>query len=243
MTTTANLEFPYIASSQAQKEVTHNDALDLIDDAIAGLAAVTLTDADTLLTAEQITEGVSLVFSGTLSATRTITFPAKKKMLLVKNNTTGGYALDLKITGSSVTVQLVSGQQRLIYLNGTDIVAVAVSESSGSPPYDVGGSYLGSPGSSLVILRFPIPRSVRFPASMSGSYGVANTAATATTTFTIAKNGTGFGTMVFAGSAATATFTGTQTDFAAGDVLTLVAPASADATLADIGFAFAGLRL
>lgn len=243
MTATLNLELPYIASSQAQKEVTHNEALDLIDDAIAGLVAITLTDADTLLTDEQVTEGVSLVFSGTLSAARTITFPAKKKMLLVKNSTTGGYALNMKITGSSVTVSLTSGKQKLIYLDGTDIVEIATSEASSSPPYDVGGSYLGSPGSSLVILRFPIPRSVQFPTNLAGSYGVAGTAATSTTTFTVAKNGTGFGTMVFAGSATTATFTGTQTTFVAGDILTLVAPASADATLADIGFAFAGLRL
>ena len=239
--TTTNLEFPYIASSQAQKEVTHNEALDLIDDAISGLVAITLTDSDTLLTDEQTVEGVSLVFSGTLSATRTVTFPSKKKMLLVKNSTSGGYALSLKIAGSSVTITLAPGVQKLIYLDGTDVGEVGVA---GSAPYDIGGSFNGSPTGGAVILRFPFPRAVRFLSGMSLSKGVAGTAATATATFSIKKNGTEFATMVFAGSSSTATFTcATTTDFSSGDILTLVAPVSADSTLADIGFALSGLRV
>jgi hypothetical protein len=50
--------------------------------------------------------------------------------------------------------------------------------------------------------------------------------------------------MQFAAGVTTPTFTAaTATDFAAGDVLTIIAPNPADSTLADIGFALAGIRL
>lgn len=238
--TTTNLEFPYIAASQAQKEVTHNEALDLIDAAISALASIALSDADTLLTDEQVVESASIVFTGTLTAARKVTFPAKQKLLLVKNSTTGGYALNLIITGGSVTITVSSGAQKLIYLDGTDINEITVSGN----PYDIGGSIVGAPTDGAVLLRYPVPRAVRFLSGMSLSKGVAGTAATATAAFSIKKNGTEFATMTFAGSATTATFAcATTTNFSAGDVLTLVAPATADATLADIGFALSGLRI
>ncbi len=52
--------------------------------------------------------------------------------------------------------------------------------------------------------------------------------------FSIQKNGSEVLTATVAASGATATFTGSQTDVAAGDVLRIVAPATADASLADI---------
>jgi hypothetical protein len=110
-------------------------------------------------------------------------------------------------------------------------------------PYDVGGSYAGVPTASLVLARYPFPRTVVFPAGLTNSQGVAGTAATAQTDFDIKKNGSSVGTMRFAAAGTTASFImASQTSFAAGDILTLVAPASPDATLANIGFALAGTR-
>lgn len=110
-------------------------------------------------------------------------------------------------------------------------------------PYDVGGSYAGAPTASLVLVRYPFPRAVAFPASLTNSQGAAATAATAQTDFDLKKNNVSFGTMRFAASGTTATFiAASSTSFAAGDVLTVVAPATPDATLANIGFALAGTR-
>ena len=65
--------------------------------------------------------------------------------------------------------------------------------------------------------------------------------ATAAAPFTIAKNGSAIGTMVFAAGATSASFTmGAATLFAAGDVLTIAAPAPADATLANLAWTLAG---
>ena len=60
-------------------------------------------------------------------------------------------------------------------------------------------------------------------------------AATGSSVFNLAKNGTNFGTVTFAASGTTGTFAAASaTSFAAGDVLTVTGPATADATLADI---------
>jgi len=110
-------------------------------------------------------------------------------------------------------------------------------------PYDVGGSYSGVPTASFVLIRYPFPRSVIFPSGLTNSRGVAGIAATAQSDFDLRKNAASVGTMRFAAGATTATFLmASQTTFAPGDVLTVVAPGTPDATLANIGFSLAGTR-
>lgn len=60
------------------------------------------------------------------------------------------------------------------------------------------------------------------------------TAATASTVFTVKKNGASIGTCTFAASGTSGSWSITQTDFAAGDYLTVAGPTTADSTLADI---------
>jgi hypothetical protein len=110
-------------------------------------------------------------------------------------------------------------------------------------PYDVGSMGTGVPTASLVMMRYPFPRQVVFPAGLTGSRGVAEVAATAQTDFDIKKNGSSVGTMRFAASATTATFImASQTTFVAGDILRVVAPGTPDATLSGVGFGLAGTR-
>jgi hypothetical protein len=119
----------------------------------------------------------------------------------------------------------------------------AESAVASGQPYDVGGSYSGVPTASFVLIRYPFPRSVSFPVGLTNSRGVAGIAATAQTDFDLKKNGSSVGTMRFAAAATTASFImASATTFAAGDVLTVVAPGTADATLANIGFSLAGTR-
>jgi len=241
MTTTPNLLLDHIAASQAQKEVTANAAFDGLDKALCQQTTVALSDADLTLSAAQVVGSMALKFTGALTAARTITVPAYAKLLLVENATTGGYALSLK-TPSGTAITVSNAERKLLYGDGSDLKIVAVSGFSN--PYDIGGSYSGKPLASAVLLRFPMPRAIRFAAGILGSQGVAVTAAKAAASFSINKNGTSFATMNFSASAATATFTSTTTtDFAAGDVLTVVAPSTADDNLSDVGFSLAGIRL
>lgn len=110
-------------------------------------------------------------------------------------------------------------------------------------PYDIGAQLAGAPTASLVILRFKYPRAIAYPAGLTNSQGVSEVAATAQTDFDIKKNGSSIGTMRFAAAGTSATFImASDQSFAQGDVMTVIAPASPDATLAGISFTLAGTR-
>lgn len=120
----------------------------------------------------------------------------------------------------------------------------ALSIGGGGPvPYDIGAQMTGAPSASLVMLRYKFPRAVTFPVGLTDSQGTAGTAATAQTDFDLRKNGVSVATMRFAAAATSATFImASQQTFVATDVLTVIAPASPDATLANISFVLAGTR-
>jgi hypothetical protein len=112
-----------------------------------------------------------------------------------------------------------------------------------SASYDLGGTWAGTLPASQVLLRYPFPRSVSFPAGLTGSQASAAVAATASTVIDIRKNGASVGSMTFAAAGTTATFTmASAQTFAAGDVLSLHAPATPDSTLATVGWSLAGTR-
>lgn len=108
--------------------------------------------------------------------------------------------------------------------------------------YDVGGYVEGLATASELVWEFYSPRAWTLPSGASGG-GKAGVAATGSATFTLAKNGTSIGTFVWAASGTVATLSITSTtSIAAGDVLSLTAPSSADATLANIAFTLSGTR-
>jgi hypothetical protein len=115
--------------------------------------------------------------------------------------------------------------------------------ASASQPFDLMAFYPGVPTASALVTRVPVARAVTFPSGLTGSVGKASVAATASTAFDIQKNGTSVGTMTFAASATSATFTAASAiSLAAGDILSIVAPGTADATLASVGIVLAGSR-
>lgn len=104
-------------------------------------------------------------------------------------------------------------------------------------PYDIATSIFGKPANSEVVIRFRAPRAFLVSQVQTNGQAKAGTAATASRTFVLAKNGTQFGTVVFGAGQTTGTISvGSPVSFAVGDLLTLTAPATADATLADIDF-------
>lgn len=136
-----------------------------------------------------------------------------------------------------------------IIKSATKILLTATWQTSfiSDQPYIVGGGYTGIPSASLVIARHPFTRwEATFPSGLTGSKMVAGTAATAEAVFSFKKDsGAGpveFGTATFAIAGTVATFAGAGTKCTENDILTVVAPASPDATLADLGFSLLGTR-
>lgn len=112
--------------------VVNDNITAMIEQAIAGVAGVALSDANYSLTTANGTTDESrcavLAFTGALTATRTITAPAVSKLYVVKNSTTGGQSIIISCGGVGVTVP--NGQTFTVYTNGTDFFEVSKTNYS-----------------------------------------------------------------------------------------------------------------
>jgi hypothetical protein len=242
MAVTSNLGVTQLTEGQSQKEVTINTAFELFDHAIAGKLTKSIAGAvDVTLTAEEWTYSI-YEFTGNTTADINIIVPTATRRFSVVNNTTGPPRTITIKTAAAPGVVLTVGEHLVVEQNGTTMIALT-SGSSAAQPYDLGVSWSGTLPASQVLLRYPFPRAVTFPAGLISSQAVSLAPATGTTTLTLAKNGTPIGTINFAAAATSGTFTlSSLVSFVAGDLLTLTAPDPADATLADLGIALAGIR-
>lgn len=98
----------------------------LIEQAISGYVTQAITDgADTVITIPNGSSGVArnmfIECTGALTAARNLLVPANKKLYFVYNNTTGGYAVTVKVSGQT-GVSVPNGAKVLLVSNGTDVV-------------------------------------------------------------------------------------------------------------------------
>lgn len=101
----------------------------LIEEAIAGFTTQAVTDgAATVLT---IPDGASSVgrhyvieLTGTLTANRTVEVPAVDKPYIFFNNTSGGFAVTVKVAGQT-GVTIANGKKAIVYANSVDVIEVA----------------------------------------------------------------------------------------------------------------------
>jgi hypothetical protein len=153
------------------------------------------------------------------------------------------YNYPASFVGQTIFVKLPAFNifgQALQGLAGLTATSFTLS-GAGAAPKAVPGSYSGATTPLLVVQRYIFPGPVTFPAGLSGSYGIGQTAATNLTSYSIQRNGTPVGAMNFAAGATLATFTmATATAFSAGDLLSVVAPSSPDPTLAGLAWTLVG---
>lgn len=112
--------------------------------------------------------------------------------------------------------------------------------------YEFGGSWtLGFGPSELLFVRV-FTTNVVVPANFAGSRGIALSPATLQKSFSIRKNGIAggdeFGTVTFEPGEPLPVFSCPETVFVAGDYAAGLAPASSDATLANVALNFVGTR-
>lgn len=114
------------------------------------------------------------------------------------------------------------------------IEVVEVSNAT-SRVFDIPVFISGQPTSSQVVVSQVLNRPATLLAGGGQSQAYADTTATAAATFNITQNGSNVGNVDFAIGSNTGTFTvASDVSFVAGDRVAIVAPASVDATLADI---------
>lgn len=108
---------------------TNTNLGSLIEEAIAGYVTQAVTDgAATVLT---IPNGASsngrnyvIELTGALTAARTVEVPAVDKPYIFFNNTSGGYAVTVKVSGQT-GVTIANGKKAIVYTNSTDVIEVA----------------------------------------------------------------------------------------------------------------------
>lgn len=124
---------------------------------------------------------------------------------------------------------------------GTWVPGVVSIVNGSIVTYDISMFLPGTYTASQTVLLLPLERQVRFAAALVPSTASCGTASTSSAVFSLKKNGTQFGTLTFSTGVVTGVYASTLgTTFAAGDILTIVAPASGDATLANIGLILSG---
>ena len=107
---------------------TTNTNWDLVDQAIAGVETLTMTNANYTLssTSGAINEARNMVIvaTGSLSASYQIVAPLVPKLYLVENSTTGGQDITIGgVTGGTVTIP--NGFSILVYCDGSDFYSGA----------------------------------------------------------------------------------------------------------------------
>lgn len=125
---------------------------------------------------------------------------------------------------------------------GSSWSEVVAGGSASSAPYDLRFAFDATPGGSDVLDTLPLPRAVAFEADFGPSLGLVGTNPAAPFVLSVQSNGTEIGTVSVAtdGSFSFSTNTGSAQIVPAGAVLTLVAPASADAAVANMSLTLAG---
>jgi len=232
MVDTPKIGLKEISASQSQKEVTHNESLRVLD----ALVQATALDKDLSSPPGSPSDGDTYVLGSATPASGAWSghdgeiayYKSSSWIFLVPEE------------GWRVSVLDESADYRY---DGVDWLAVGTVVSVNS--YDVGCSKAGKPSASELLLRLPMVRSVEFADDFAGSEAASGTAAAATSVFTIKKNGASVGTFTFAPAGSTATFatSGGAVSLTAGDVLSVIAPGSQDASLADFGFVLRGIKV
>lgn len=150
MAQTPNLLITEILANQNQKEVTANNAFLELEGALTDLVIIATANADvTLTTGEggQALDHMCFQFTGAMTGAHNVIVPVNKKLYVVCNATTGGFALTVKTpSGTGIAVPPNSALYQILYCDGTNVVSISafaggtVSLANGGTGVDLSAS-------------------------------------------------------------------------------------------------------
>jgi hypothetical protein len=131
-------------------QTTNTNLGTTIEQAIGGKADVTMSSTSITLSltntnALQDARALYLNLTGTPGGAATLNLPAVQKAYIVRNGTTGGFAVTVKVTGQT-GVSVPNGSTMHLYNNGTDVVNAMTNLPAGAT---IGGVAIGTGGGSV----------------------------------------------------------------------------------------------
>ncbi len=119
MPTSPLLLIEHIVQGQKQKEVTANQAFDILEDAIAGTDSFDDAGTGSISLGDIAARTMVIDLTGVLTGTKTVVVPQRSKLYIFKNSTTGGEDL-LVDTGIGTPIKIANGFYTFIYSDGTN---------------------------------------------------------------------------------------------------------------------------
>lgn len=237
MTTTPDLGLPLVAGQQSQPEVTHNEALILLQAMLNG--AITIGDN---APPGSPAEGDVYVVGGSPTGL----WAGRANVLAIYYGAAWRFLPGDTSAGTPIAIGARNAGLRIWVRGAGDYVwtgAAWVLQSATARPYDFGTPYIsGQPTADEVIASIPIVRAITIPADFAGSVGYAPAANPAATfDIDVQDDGASIGTVSIStgGSYTFTTVSGTAKAVAAGSLITLVAPTTPDASIDGIQIGFA----
>jgi len=233
-----NLDISQVATNQAQKEATINEASGQLDAALTESFTCDLTSTDVTLTDTQFRRHVRFLAMNAADAGRIITVPAVKRWFIVTSAATNSENITVKRGTAEFVIE--PGMSGTFYTDGTANGLVEVASGGGGGggggPLTLAVYVQGLPGDAERIMRFIATGDFSIPANFAGSQVDAETPpADADAEFVVGKNGSSIGTITIEQTTGTVVFDLTGgASFTAGDLLEILAPTPQDSALADI---------
>ena len=188
-------------------QTTNNNLGTLIEQAISGVVTLTMIDANyTMTNFNGVTDEARnqvIVLEGTNTAQRNLIAPLVEKTYTVRNNTTGGFAV--QIIGSSGTgVVIPNGTTTSVYCDGTNFLPLNTGSAgnfSVSGNLGVTGALSGSTATFSGAISSVSPTFTGTPTAPTAAPGT-NTTQIATTAFVIVNGIPAGGIIMWSGSIA-----------------------------------------
>jgi len=265
-----NLNLTAVAAGQNSKEVTINDADAAIESALTDTLSLDLSAGNVTVTALQYRRNIGFTTTGNAisrdltlqtikrtvwvrnsgSATlnikvgsTTLTLAAAGFMLIYTDGTTNGLAkidlvgsISLAFTSlTDVPANYTSASRKTVRVNAAANALEFVDTS-----YTLAFYQEAVMTNAQMVYKFIATVAFTLPQNLTGSQAKSEVASVGNVHFDIFKNGSDVGDIVF-NTSSTGTFTlSADQSFAAGDILTIKGPATADANLAGVGVSLKG---
>ena len=208
------------ANSGTWGTITNNNFSQVFEFAIAGVyskaittgTSTTLSNGDGPQTqANNEARQNQLIFTGTVSTTHTVQFPATQKTYGIYNNISGGADISARLGASGNTVTVTNGKYRLVATDGTNWYDIFTLAGLGESWIKKTGTYTASAGDNIFADTSGGAFTITLPASPSigdqvkfidaeGTFGAENLTVGrnsqkiqgATSDLTVSTNGAGF---------------------------------------------------